>query len=69
VLAEAEAISHELEHALDQSRLPDHPDFRRIDRLQKRVGDELARRHVTGVPGPFGKDAPAAPVPNEVSDG
>jgi hypothetical protein len=63
VLREAEDLSPELEEARDQSRLPEQPDFRRADALLKRAADELARRHVMRVPGPFGADAPRPPSP------
>jgi RNA repair pathway DNA polymerase beta family len=64
VLAEAEAMAPELERARDASKLPKRPDVARVDALLRRVGEELARRAVLGVPGPFGKDAP---MPPEVS--
>jgi hypothetical protein len=63
VLREAEALSPALEAARDESRLPEHPDYRAADALLKRLGQELARRHVSSVPGPFGAQAPEAPVP------
>ena len=62
VLAEAEAMAPELEKARDASRLPKRPDVARADALARRIGEEIARRFVTGVPGPFGQDAPAPPV-------
>jgi predicted nucleotidyltransferase len=61
VLAEAESMAPELEHARDESRLPKRPDVVRADALLRRVGEELARRWVAGVPGPLGKDAPSPP--------
>lgn len=64
VLAEADAMSPALEAARDASRLPEQPDFGRADALLKRVGAELARRHVLSVAGPWGVDAPAPPVPD-----
>ncbi|MBF5043573.1 UDP-phosphate N-acetylglucosaminyl 1-phosphate transferase [Aggregicoccus sp. 17bor-14] len=63
VLAEAEALAPSLEQARDASRLPEHPDYVRADALLKRIGDEVARRHVQGVPGPFGVAAPPPPEP------
>lgn len=65
VLREAEAMSPALEAARDASRLPEQPDFVRADTLLKRVGMEVARRFLAQVPGPFGQDAPPAPVPGE----
>jgi hypothetical protein len=61
VLAEAESMAPELERARDESRLPKRPDVVRADALLRRVGEELARRWVAGVPGPLGKDAPSPP--------
>jgi hypothetical protein len=61
VLAEAEAMAPELERARDASKLPRRPDVVRADALLRRVGDEVARRWVERVPGPFGAGAPAAP--------
>lgn len=61
VLAQAEAMGPELERARDESKLPKRPDVERADRLLRRIGEELARRWVSKVPGPLGKDAPPAP--------
>jgi predicted nucleotidyltransferase len=61
VLAEADAMAPELEHARDESTLPGRPDVARADALLRRIGGELARRWVSGEPGPFGKDAPRPP--------
>lgn len=61
VLAEAEAMAPELERARDASKLPRRPDVVRADALLRRIGDEVARRWVERVPGPFGAGAPAAP--------
>lgn len=61
VLAEAEAMAPELERARDASDLPKRPDIRRADALLRRVGEEIARRWVSGVEGVFGKDAPPIP--------
>lgn len=61
VLAEAEALAPELEAARDSSPLPEHPDSARADRLLRRAGEELARRWVHQEPGPWGREAPAAP--------
>jgi hypothetical protein len=61
VLARAEAMSAELEHARDDSPLPERADVAKADALLRRIGHELARRWIEQVPGPFGRDAPAAP--------
>jgi hypothetical protein len=62
VLAEAETLSHELEAARDASQLPAQPDFAAADALLRRVGEEVAIRHVRQLPGPLGRDAPPPPV-------
>jgi hypothetical protein len=61
VLAEAEALALELDAARAVTKLPARPDVARADALLRRVGGELARRHVEGASGPFGVDAPAPP--------
>lgn len=61
VLAEAEAMTPDLERARDASTLPARPDVRRADALLRRIADEIARRHVNGAPGALGRDAPPAP--------
>jgi hypothetical protein len=61
VLAEADAMAPALERARDASKLPRRPDIARADALLRRVGEELARRWVSRVDGPFGKDAMAPP--------
>ena len=61
VLAEAEAMTPELEAARDASRLPVRPDVAQVDALLRRVGEEVARRWTTRAPGPFGADAPSPP--------
>jgi hypothetical protein len=61
VLAEAEAMSPDLEAARDASKLPARPDVARADALLRKIGDELARRWTQKAPGPFGADAPAPP--------
>ena len=63
VLAEAESMSPALEAARNESRLSEHPDFVKADRLVKRISQELARRFVLRVAGPFGAEAPEAPQP------
>ncbi|MCY1042828.1 nucleotidyltransferase domain-containing protein [Corallococcus sp. bb12-1] len=62
VLRDAEAMAPALEVAHRESRLPEHPDYARADRLLRRVGDEVARRWVLKTPGPLGRDAPEAPA-------
>jgi hypothetical protein len=61
VLAEAEAMAPDLERARDESNLPRRPDVARADALLRRTGEEIARRWVTGVPGPLGDNAPRPP--------
>lgn len=61
VLRDAEALAPELEAARDASPLPEHPDYARADALLRRVGQELARRHVLQEPGAWGRDAPPPP--------
>jgi RNA repair pathway DNA polymerase beta family len=63
VLAEAEALSHQLEAARDASVLPELPDFVAADALLRRIALEVAVRHVHGRPGPLGRDAPPPPTP------
>ena len=46
---------------LRETRLPKFPDVRAADALMRRITLELSRRHVAGVPGPFGADAPEPP--------
>ncbi len=61
VVAEAEALTPELEAVRRETRLPKFPDVQAADALMRRVTLELARRHVAGVPGPFGADTPEPP--------
>ncbi len=65
VLREAEGLLPELEAARDVSPLPARPDFARAEALSRRVGQEIARRGVAAVPGPFGTDAPDPPTHRE----
>lgn len=58
VIAEADALTPELEAAREASALPRRPDATRADALLRRIRLEVARRHVTQEPGPFGRDAP-----------
>jgi predicted nucleotidyltransferase len=69
VLREAEAMTPALEAARQTTALPRHPDVSRVDALLRRVGEEMARRWVEKVPGPFGAEAPAAPTANWSDDG
>ena len=61
VLAEAEAMSPDLEAARDASKLPRRPDVARADALLRRINEEIARRWTAKTPGVFGQDAPPAP--------
>lgn len=61
VLAQAEAMSGELERARDASVLPKRPDVVRADALLRRIHEEVARRWITKSEGPFGRGAPPAP--------
>jgi predicted nucleotidyltransferase len=64
VLAEADAMTPALERARDESRLPKRPDVARADALLRKVGEEIARRWMSKVEGPFG---PSGPKPPEVT--
>ncbi|ABS28405.1 hypothetical protein Anae109_4227 [Anaeromyxobacter sp. Fw109-5] len=66
MLTEAEALVPALEAARDATR-PRRPDLDRADALFRRVAEEVARRWLERVPGPFGADAPPAPAVREVS--
>ena len=61
VLREAEGLLPELEAARDASPLPARPESTRAEALSRRVGQEIARRGVAPVEGPFGKGAPFPP--------
>ncbi len=65
VLAEAERLVPGLEAARDATPLPKRPDLARADALLHQVGQEVARRWVHRVPGPFGTAAPPPPPPLE----
>jgi hypothetical protein len=67
VLEEAEALVPGLEKARDATSLPRRPDLARADSLLRRVSEEVARRWLEGVPGPFGADAPPPPAVQEVT--
>jgi len=62
VLRAAEAMTPALEMARDGTALPELPDYQAADRLLHRVGLEVARRAVTQAPGPWGREAPMAPL-------
>jgi len=61
VLAEADAMTPDLELAKRESKLPKRPDIARADAVLRRIGEELARRWVAREKGPFGREAPPAP--------
>ena len=61
VLAEAEAMTPELEEARRTARVPARADLVRADALLRRAAHELARRHIERAPGPLGLDAPPVP--------
>lgn len=61
VLASAEAMMPALDEAREKSSLPKRPDVARADRLQRRVAEEIARRHVLRAPGPWGTASPPPP--------
>ncbi|MBL8741256.1 MAG: nucleotidyltransferase domain-containing protein [Myxococcales bacterium] len=64
VLAEAEDLLPGLEALRLSTKLPARPDLIRADRLLSRVRLEAARRSLANESGPWGKDAPRAPVPD-----
>jgi hypothetical protein len=68
VLREAEAMTPALEAARQNTVLPQRPDVARVDALLRRIGDEVARRWVHQMPGPFGAAAPAPPTANGSDD-
>jgi hypothetical protein len=61
VLREAKERAPALEAAHLASALPEQPDFVRADALLRRVHEELARRHVLNVPGPWSSSGTALP--------
>jgi len=65
VLREAESLVPALEAARDGTRLPRRPDMARADSLLRRVAEEVARRWIQRVPGPFGADATPLPAIEE----
>ncbi len=68
VLHEAEALVPELEAARDATQLPLRPDLARADALLRRISQEVARRWLGRVAGPFGADAPAPPAVQGVTE-
>lgn len=68
VLAEAEALTVDLEAARATTRLPEHPDYGAADALLQKIRAELARRWLDQRPGPWGANAPAAPAPRPEED-
>ena len=62
ILAEAEAMVPMLEAAKESSKLPARADIGRVDKLLRRVNEEVARRFANAVDGPFGAGAPEAPI-------
>jgi hypothetical protein len=68
VLAMARSMTPRLEQARAASRLPRRADLTRADRILRAARAEAARRHVEGVPGPFGRDA-AEPPPARFEEG
>jgi hypothetical protein len=62
VLDRAELLTADLEAARASSPLPRRGDVRRADLALRKIRQELARRHLEAVPGPFGKDAPELPA-------
>jgi hypothetical protein len=65
VLREAERLVPALEAARDVTPLPSRPDLARADAVLRRISEEIARRWVARVPGPFGADAPPPPAVRE----
>lgn len=65
VLREAERLVPALEAARDATPLPRRPDMATADALLRRVAEEVARRWLEEVPGPFGADAPPPPAIEE----
>ena len=61
VIERADELAEALEDARRATVLPAKPDIAAADRVLRRIGLEVAKRSVSRVPGPFGKDAPAMP--------
>lgn len=62
VLAEADGLTPRLDAARRDTKLPKQGDIVRADALLRRIGEELARRHVERAPGPWGAGAPEPPA-------
>lgn len=62
VVAEAEALTPELEEARTRTKLPELPDIAAADAVLRRIHLEAARRWSHQAPGPWGRDAPEAPL-------
>jgi hypothetical protein len=67
VLAEAEQLVPHLEAARDATALPQRPDLARAVALLRRISEEVARRWLSRVTGPFGTDAPEPPAVQEIT--
>lgn len=61
VIAMARAMTPQLEAARAASPLPRRADVARADRILRAARADAARRAIAGEPGPWGRDAPAAP--------
>jgi hypothetical protein len=62
VVAMAQAMTPALEAARATSPLPKHADIGRVESVLRAIRAEAARRALAGDPGPWGRDAPPAPV-------
>jgi RNA repair pathway DNA polymerase beta family len=63
VMALARELTPKLEAARQTSPLPEHADLATAEAILRSARSEAARRALAGVPGPFGRDAPAPPEP------
>jgi hypothetical protein len=61
VIAQARAMTPQLEAARASSPLPPRADVARADRVLRAIRAEAARRAIADAPGPWGADAPAPP--------
>jgi len=61
VMALARELTPRLEAAREASPLPKHADVALAERVLRAAREEAARRALTGVPGPWGTDAPPPP--------
>lgn len=62
VVARARAMTPALEAARAASALPPRADLGRAEAALRAIRDEVARRHVTAAPGPWGAGAPPPPA-------